>query len=125
MAHAATPTRRHHGYLGWALPLVLGISYGAYAAFIARDGGPGSVGQAVLAVVSGAVMAVLAFLLGRYQKSLPRELRALCYGALSAAAIGFLVSLTGESSVLRSTGLGVSVGAGVTVVAFYLFYTHE
>ncbi|WP_240137007.1 hypothetical protein [Streptomyces sp. MUM 178J] len=125
MAHAATPTRRHHGYLGWALPLVLGISYGAYAAFIARDGGPGSVGQAVLAVVSGAVMAVLAFLLGRYQKSLPRELRALSYGALSAAAIGFLVSLTGESSVLRSTGLGVSVGAGVTVVAFYLFYTHE
>ncbi|WP_267241692.1 hypothetical protein [Streptomyces sp. PR69] len=123
-AHAAAPTRRQHGHLGWALPLVLGISYGAYAAFIARDGGPGSVGQAVLAVVSGAVLAVLAYLLGRFQASLPRELRALAYGALSAAAIGFLVSLTG-SSVLRSAGLGVAVGAGVTVVAFYLFYTHE
>ena len=66
----------------------------------------------------------LCFALGRIQHSLPRELRAAAYGALTACAIGFLVSLT-DTSVLRSTALGRAVGAGVLVVSFYLFYTRE
>ncbi|PCG81473.1 hypothetical protein CIB93_35215 [Streptomyces sp. WZ.A104] len=131
--HAAVPTRRgprahardrHHTPLAWALPLVLGVIYGFYAAFIRRDGGPSTGGQVLLGLVSGAALAALCFALGRIQQSLPRELRAVAYGALTACAIGFLVSLT-DTSVLRSAGLGLVVGAGVLCTAFYIFYTRE
>ncbi|MEU5368195.1 hypothetical protein ABZ362_04235 [Streptomyces sp. NPDC005951] len=120
-AHART---RHHTPLAWALPLVLGVIYGFYAAFIRRDGGPSTGGQVLLGLVSGATLAALCFALGRIQRSLPRELRAVAYGALTACAIGFLVSLT-DTSVLRSTGLGLAVGAGVLVVSYYYLYSRK
>ncbi|MEI5034059.1 hypothetical protein RB201_18840 [Streptomyces sp. S1A(2023)] len=116
---------RHHTPLAWALPLVLGVAYGFYAAFIRRDGGPSTGGQVLLGLISGVALAVLCFAVGRIQRSLPRELRAAAvYGALTACAIGFLVSLT-DTSVLRSTVLGLVVGAGVLCVSFYVFYTRE
>ncbi|MCX4675922.1 hypothetical protein OG413_11495 [Streptomyces sp. NBC_01433] len=131
--HAAMPTRggsrasaraRHHSPLAWALPLTLGVIFGFYAAFIRRDGGPSTGGQVLLGLVSGVALAALCFALGRIQHVLPRELRAAAYGVLTACAIGFLVSLTG-TSVLRSTGLGVLVGAVMLCVSFYIFYTRE
>lgn len=131
--HAAMPGRRgarahararRHTPLAWALPLVIGVIYGFYAAFIRRDGGPSTGGQVLLGLVAGVAMAALCFTLGRIQRSLPRELRAVAYGALTACAIGFLASLT-DTSVLRSSGLGLAVGAGVVGVTFYLFYTRE
>ncbi|MFH8881788.1 hypothetical protein [Streptomyces californicus] len=133
VTHAAMPGRRgggahararHHGRLAWALPLVLGVIYGFYAAFIRRDGGPSTGGQVLLGLVSGGALAALCFALGRIQHSLPRELRAAAYGALTASAIGFLVSLT-DTSVLRSTVLGLAVGAGVLCVSYYAFYARE
>ncbi|WP_299529865.1 hypothetical protein [uncultured Streptomyces sp.] len=120
---ARTPARRHTA-LAWALPLVLGVIYGFYAAFIRRDGGPITGGQVVLGLVAGAAMAALCFALGRVHHSLPREMRAAAYGALTACAIGFLVSLT-DTTVLRSSVLGLIVGIPVAVACFYLFYTHE
>lgn len=123
-AHTAVPTRHHHGSLGWTLPIALGVIYGFYVAFIERDGGPVTGGNVVLGVVSGAVFAALAFALGRVQYTLPREVRALAYGAVFAAAVGFLVSL-GGSSVLRAAGLGVAAGVLPGVVSFYIFYTRE
>ncbi|CAD5970533.1 MULTISPECIES: hypothetical protein [Streptomyces] len=107
-----------------AVPLALGIIYGFYAAFIRRDGGPSTGGQVVLGLVSGAAVAALCFALGRIQRALPHGLRALAYGALTACAIGFLVSLT-DTSVLRSTVLGLVVGVGVFLTTFYLFYSRE
>ncbi|MEU8677524.1 hypothetical protein [Streptomyces sp. NPDC048560] len=133
-SHAAMPSRgshgsparttTHHGPLGWALPVALGVIFGFYAAFIERDGGAVTGGQVVLGVVSGVVFAALCFVLGRYRDALPRELRAAAFGALTACAIGFLTSLTG-TSVLRSAVMGAVVGAGVFCVAFYVFYTRE
>jgi hypothetical protein len=134
--HASMPTRgrnrarttaRRHGALGWALPLALGVIFGFYAAFILRvqEGGRSTGGQVVLGVVAGVALAALCFALGRIQHALPRELRALAYGALTALAIGFLVSLDDSSSVLRSSAIGLAVGAGVLCAAFYLFYTRE
>ncbi|HEY9438866.1 MAG TPA: hypothetical protein VIS29_09480 [Streptomyces sp.] len=123
-AHARPPVRRHHSWLGWATPLVLGVIFGFYAAFMRRDGGPSTGGQVVLGVVSGVVLAVLCFALGRFQHALPPELRAAAYGALTGCAIGFLVSLN-DSSVLRSAGLGVAVAAGALISTFYYFYTRE
>ncbi|GAA3013058.1 hypothetical protein [Streptomyces fulvorobeus] len=133
--HAAMPSRgpqgsgargtaRHHSPLAWALPLALGVIFGLYAAFIERDGGPATGGQVVLGLVSGAALAALCFVLGRCRHALPRELRAAAFGALTACAIGFLVSLT-NSGVVRSAVMGVSVGAGVFCVAFYVYYTRE
>lgn len=107
-----------------AVPLALGIIYGFYAAFIRRDGGPSTGGQVVLGLVSGAAVAVLCFALGRIQRSLPHGVRALAYGALTACAVGFLVSLT-DTGVLRSTVLGLVVGVGVFLSTFYFFYSRE
>jgi hypothetical protein len=123
-AHAAVPARHHHSSLGWALPVALGVIYGFYAAFIERDGGAPTGGNVLLGVVAGVVFAALAFALARAQYALPREMRALAYGALFAAAVGFLVSL-GGSSVLRAAGLGVAAGILPAVVSFYIFYTRE
>lgn len=122
--HARVRVRRHHSWLGWATPLVLGVIFGFYAAFIRREGGPSTGGQVVLGVVSGVVLAALCFALGRLQHVLQPELRAAAYGALTGCAIGFLVSMNG-SSVLRSAGIGVAVAAGALVCAFYYFYTRE
>ncbi|GAA2958800.1 MULTISPECIES: hypothetical protein [Streptomycetaceae] len=119
-----TPARRGHGATAWALPLTLGVILGFWAFFIRRDGGATTAGQIWLGVVSGVAFAVLCFLLGRTQRALPRELRAAAYGALAGIAIGFLYSLN-DNSVLSSAVLGLVVGAGVFLSAFYLFYTHE
>ncbi|CAO0829495.1 hypothetical protein SMICM17S_03564 [Streptomyces microflavus] len=133
VTHAAMPGRkgaRAHARprsltpLAVALPLALGIIYGFYAAFIRRDGGPSTGGQVVLGLVSGAALAALCFALGRIQRSLPHGLRAVAYGALTACAIGFLVSLT-DTGVVRSTVLGLVVGVGVFLTTFYFFYSRE
>ncbi|MFJ2023521.1 hypothetical protein ACIODW_06850 [Streptomyces sp. NPDC087897] len=133
VTHAAMPGRRGgraharprpHTALAWALPLVLGVIYGFYAAFIRRDGGPSTGGQVLLGLVSGAALAVLCFALGRIQHAVPREVRAVAYGALTASAIGFLVSLT-DTSVLRSAALGLAVGVGVLCVSYYALYARE
>lgn len=133
VTHAAMPGRkgaRAHARprsltpLAVALPLALGIIYGFYAAFIRRDGGPSTGGQVVLGLVSGAALAALCFALGRIRRSLPHGLRAVAYGALTACAIGFLVSLT-DTGVVRSTVLGLVVGVGVFLTTFYFFYSRE
>ncbi|WP_222316463.1 hypothetical protein [Streptomyces cavourensis] len=133
VTHAAMPGRKRAGAharprslspYAVGVPLALGIVYGFYAAFIRRDGGPSTGGQVVLGLVSGAALAALCFALGRIQRDLRHGLRAVAYGALTACAIGFLVSLT-DTSVLRSAGLGLVVGAGVFLATFYLFYSRE
>ncbi|MFE1346264.1 hypothetical protein ACFW57_16965, partial [Streptomyces sp. NPDC058757] len=55
---------------------------------------------------------------------LPRELRAVAWGALAGGATGFLYSLSG-ASVLSASMIGLLMGIGVGAGAFYLFYTHE
>ncbi|MFD9221489.1 hypothetical protein ACFWDI_16135 [Streptomyces sp. NPDC060064] len=122
-AHAAVPAR-HHGSLGWAMPATLGVVYGFYAAFVHRNGGAITGGDVLLGVVAGVAFAALAYTLGRFQHSLPRELRAAAYGALCAASMGYLISLAG-GSVLRSSAIALAIGAGVAVTAFYIFYERE
>ncbi|GAA3373478.1 hypothetical protein GCM10020367_33540 [Streptomyces sannanensis] len=130
-AHAALPAARARrapaiSTASWAVPLTIGVLYGFYVAFIARvtSGGHITTGKAVLGIVSGLVMAVLCFLLGRYQRSMKREMRAVAYGALCGVSTGFLFSLTGHS-VLRSSSMGFVLGLGLFLVMFYYFYTHE
>lgn len=129
-AHASVQARgtraraQRHSTLGWALPVTLGVILGWYATSIVRDGGVLTGGQLALGLISGAVLAVLCFGLGRMQKRLPRELRAAAYGALFGGSIGFLYSLS-DKSVLASSVLGLLTGASMLLAAFYVFYTHE
>ena len=131
-AHAAMPHRRRrsserqHHSPAWALPVILGVVLGIWAAFIKRaeNEGVATGGQWILGVITAVVLAALFFALMRVQHALPRELRALAYGALSGATVGFLTSLAG-GSVLRAAGIGVAVGAGVAAMTFYFYYTRE
>ncbi|MEW1719582.1 hypothetical protein [Streptomyces sp. NPDC093109] len=125
VVHGATTRRRHRlSPLALGIPLVLGIIYGAYAAAIARDGGQATNGQLALALVSGVVLFALLVGLLLVQHSLPREPRAAAWGAVTGAAVGFLVCLSGHS-VFSSSGLGLLIAACVTAAVFYVLYTRE
>ncbi|MEV6793675.1 hypothetical protein AB0M87_17100 [Streptomyces sp. NPDC051320] len=105
------------------LPLIFGLFFGLYSAYIENFGSL-STGEIVLSVVFGVAVAVLTFVFGRVQYALPRELRAAGYGVLFGGIIGFTYSLTGHS-VLLSSFIGFFLGAGMLLAAFYLIYTHE
>ncbi|MFJ8311832.1 MULTISPECIES: hypothetical protein [unclassified Streptomyces] len=107
-----------------AIPVVLGVVYGFYAAYIQRGGGAITGGQIVLGVVSGLLMIILGAGLLSIQSALPRELRAGAYATLFGAGIGFLHSLTGES-VVRASGMGLVFAGVMFAASFYWFYTHE
>ncbi|PZT72763.1 MULTISPECIES: hypothetical protein [unclassified Streptomyces] len=117
-------TTRHHPVMSWAVPATLGLILGCYATAIVRGGGVLTGTRLALGLVSGAVLAVLCFGLGRIQDRLPRELRAAAYGVLTGGSIGFLYSLSG-ASILAASMLGVFLGIGGLLTAYYYFYTHE
>ncbi|GAA2238226.1 hypothetical protein GCM10010232_26250 [Streptomyces amakusaensis] len=124
MAVHATMPARHHGSLGWAIPVALGTLFGFYAGFLRRTGEAVSWWDVLYGVVAGLIFTALAFGLGRIQHALPQELRAAAYAALCGVAIGFLHSLTG-TSILRSVGMGLFFAAAMLVVSFYVFHTRE
>ncbi|MDV9188928.1 hypothetical protein R6L23_12005 [Streptomyces sp. SR27] len=123
-AHAAVPTRRRISTHGWGFPVTTGVLYGLYAATVARQGGPTTLGQLWLGIVSAVVLAGGLYALRAYGHRLPRELRAAAWGALTGIAVGFLFSLS-DASVLSSSGLGLTVAGVAGAGAYYLFYTHE
>ncbi|MCX5110882.1 hypothetical protein OOK13_20490 [Streptomyces sp. NBC_00378] len=131
--HAAMPaggrTRprshaRGHSRSSWAVPVTLGAAYGLYASFILRNNGASAGRQFWYGLATAVVLAALCFVLGRIQHTMLPLVRAVAYGALTAAAIGLLVGLT-DSSVLRSAALGLAVGLGMFISTFYIYYTHE
>ncbi|MEU3185049.1 hypothetical protein ABZ707_12730 [Streptomyces sp. NPDC006923] len=122
--HAPTRARRRVSPRPLAMPILLGVIYGAYAQFIARGGGPATYGQLALALISGAAVALLVFALDRFRDVLPRELRAAAYGTLVGGAMGFLYSLTGHS-VMLSSAIGLALGIGTVILTFYFFHTRE
>ncbi|GGX17646.1 hypothetical protein [Streptomyces lomondensis] len=138
MAHAAPASRevtgrrrrpdvfsaRTHAAAKVALPVVLGLVYGYWAAANRRDSGPITGWNLLFGFLTALVFAVLFAALWKVAPRLKRELHALVWFVFTGCAVGFLVSQSDES-VLESAGLGVVVGAGVLVTLFYRYYTHE
>ncbi|MBT2446241.1 hypothetical protein J7F03_03905 [Streptomyces sp. ISL-43] len=134
MAHAApTAPRRHRQtaadttHLSKAAltrPLLMGLVYGVYAAFIKRQTGPVDAGNVFYGILCGAIFAACMFALARIGPRLKREAHAAAYGVFAGIAFGYLYSLA-EESVLKSCALGLAVGAGVGIAAFYRYYTRE
>ncbi|MFI5615958.1 hypothetical protein [Streptomyces sp. NPDC051567] len=122
--HGRTPHTRHLSGGALAAPLLLGLVYGVWAAFIHRHMGPVDVGNVFYGILCGAVFAVCMVALARVGPRLKREVHAASYGVFAGVAVGYLHSLT-NGSVLRSAGIGLAVAAGVGVVMFYRYYTHE
>ncbi|MER5738249.1 hypothetical protein ABT117_21560 [Streptomyces sp. NPDC002262] len=123
-AHAAVPARRAPETHGAVLPVLIGVLYGLYAATVSRHGGALTWGQLWLGLVSALLLAGGVWALRTHGHVLPRELRAVAWGALAGGATGFLYSLSG-ASVLSASMIGLLMGIGVGAGAFYLFYTHE
>ncbi|WP_381796074.1 hypothetical protein [Streptomyces niveus] len=107
-----------------AVPVTLGILYGIWAPFIQRHGSPLNALQITLGVVSGLAVAVLVFVLMRLPTTVTTELRALAFGVVAGVSVGFLHSLT-YASVLRSSGIGLTVGTAMAIATFYYFHTRE
>lgn len=85
--HKRVPAHRH-GHLSTAavaVPVVLGVVYGLYSAFILSSGHGLSTAQLVLSVVSGVVLAALCFGFGRIQHVLPGSSARRGTGCSSAA----------------------------------------
>ncbi|MFB7308850.1 hypothetical protein [Streptomyces sp. NPDC056192] len=126
--HASMPRRatrartKHPSTLSWAMPVTLGVILGWWATSIVRGGGVLTGTQLALGLVSGAVLAALCYALGRAQKRLPVEAKAIAYGTLFGGSVGFLYSLSDKTTVLAATILGLVTGAGMLVCAFYAFY---
>ncbi|GAA3887442.1 hypothetical protein GCM10023084_45030 [Streptomyces lacrimifluminis] len=115
---------RAHRATHLALPVVLGLVYGFWAAANRRDGGPITGWNVLFGCVSA--LAFMAVLVGvrAVAPRLRREPHALVWGAFAGVAFGFLYSQTG-ASVLRSCGNSLAVAASVSAVLFYRYYTHE
>lgn len=133
MAHAAPTAPRRHRQMAdmthlsrsaMARPLLLGLVYGVYAAFMKRQMGPVDAGNVFYGILCGALFAACMVALARIGPRLKREVHAAAYGAFAGIAFGYLYSLA-DHSVLRSAGLALAVAAGVGLAAFYRYYTRE
>lgn len=107
-----------------ALPVLLGLVYGYWAAANRRYGGPITGGNLLFGFLTALVFAVVLMALLVLAPKLRRELHAVVWAAFCGGAVGFLFSQSG-GSVLRSAALGLGVTAGVFAIMFYRFYTQE
>ncbi|MFF4456098.1 hypothetical protein [Streptomyces goshikiensis] len=135
MAHAAptasqryrqtlTDNAKHVNWFSFAGPLVLGLFYGLWTAFLERDKGPVTTANVFYGILCGALFAACLFGLDRMGTKMLAELRAAAYGVFAAIAMGYLYSLSGQS-ILRSVLIGLAVGLATGAGAFYRFHTHE
>ncbi|MEU9580227.1 hypothetical protein [Streptomyces chilikensis] len=108
----------------WALPLVLGLLYGAWAATNSRHGGPVTGWNLIFGFVTALVFMLALMAMRAFAPRLPRGIRAAAWAAFAGIAVGFLVSAS-DGSLIRSLGVGVAVAAGVFVSVFYRVQTRR
>jgi hypothetical protein len=123
-AHAAPATRAPIRTSAWTIPLMLGVVYGGYAAFIAGNNGASTTRMTLIAVVGCLGLAVVCFVVGALRARLTREPRAAAFGVIFGCAMGYLLSLSGYS-LLKASLVGLGLGLAMAAVSFYWFYGHE
>ncbi|WP_328439603.1 hypothetical protein OHA71_25595 [Streptomyces sp. NBC_00444] len=139
MAHAAPSPRgrpatrlptpdvfseRTHRIARYAIPVVLGLVYGYWAAANRRSGGEITGWNILFGFTTALAFIVLCIAVAILAPRLKRELHSLTKSAFAGAAFGFLYSQTG-ASVLRSTVMSLLITAAIFTVFFYRYYTHE
>jgi hypothetical protein len=115
---------RDHTAAKWALPVVLGLVYGFWAAANNRSGGPITGWNILFGFVCAIAFAGAYIGVRTVAPRLRRELHAALWTAFAGCAFGFLYSQTG-ATVLRSVFMSLAVAAGVFAATFYRYYTHE
>jgi hypothetical protein len=115
---------RVHRIARFAIPVVLGLVYGYWAAANRRGGGPITGWNILFGFVTAIAFIALCVAVATFAPLLQRELHSGVKSAFAGAAVGFLYSQTGES-VLRSIALGLVVAVAVFGVFFYRYYTRE
>ena len=139
MAHAAPRSRgtieragttdifsaRTHRAAKVAVPVLLGLVYGYWAAANRRYGGPVTGWNLLFGFLTALAFALVFMALLALAPKLRRELHAVLWAAFGGIAVGFLFSQAASATLMRSAALGLGVAAGVFLTMFYRFYTHE
>ncbi|MEU0740073.1 hypothetical protein [Streptomyces sp. NPDC006134] len=114
-----------HTAAKWAVPVVLGLLYGYWAAANRRGGGPITGWNLLFGFLTALVFMVLYIAVRAVAQRLRREAHAAVWAAFAGIALGFLYSQSAEATVLKSSGMGLLVGAALFVMLFYRYYTRE
>lgn len=115
---------RVHRAATWALPLVLGLVYGYWAAANRRHGGPVTGWNVLFGFVTALVFIVLYVAVRALAPRLTSGLHALLWGLFAGAALGFLLSQSDQTR-LASAGLGLLTAAVVTATLYYHYILRE
>ena len=115
---------RTHRIASVAVPIVLGLVYGYWAAANRRSGGEITGWNLLFGFVTAAAFMVLYVAVREIASRTIREVHAILWGAFLGGAFGFLYNQSGNT-VLKSSAMGFVIGAVVFVVLFYRYYTHE
>ena len=118
-------SERVHAVARYAVPVVLGLVYGYWAAAMNRDAGPITGWNVLFGFVTAFVFAALHIAVLTVAPRLRREPHALLWAAFAGCAFGFLYSQAPQHTVLRSTLMSLGIAAAVFAVMFYRYYTHE
>ncbi|MEU3712755.1 hypothetical protein [Streptomyces catenulae] len=105
-------------------PVIAALGFGCYTIWIDHTGGSSGGHAALLGLIAAVVTGALGLVLVHFQHTMITDTRALAYGALFGASMGWLYNLSGPS-VLKSSGWGLVMGAVMFVVSLYIFRGHR
>ncbi|MEU7635485.1 MULTISPECIES: hypothetical protein [unclassified Streptomyces] len=112
--------------LSVALPVIAALCFGCYTIWMHHAGGAKGGQAALLGLIAAVVTGILGVTLVHFQSTMITETRALAYGALFGASMGWLYSLGGSApSVLKSTVWGLVMGILMFIASLYVFRTHR
>ncbi|MFJ4006853.1 hypothetical protein ACIPWL_25845 [Streptomyces sp. NPDC090023] len=115
---------RTHRMARVAVPVLLALVYGYWAASNRRGGGPITGWNLLFGFLTALVFAVVLFAVLTVAPRLRREPHALLWAVFIGVSFGFLYNQAG-ASLVRSVGIPLLVAAVTFVVCFYRFYTRE
>jgi FtsH-binding integral membrane protein len=109
----------------WALPVLLGLVFGFWAAANRRYGGPITGWNLLFGWLCALVFVVAYSVVREVARHLRREHHALLWAAFTGCATGFLISQSPYVSLLRAVIPALAAALGVFVMLFYVYYTRE